>query len=109
MQEEDGLITGLRTMLAAELAEDPEPRAGSAVAIRVERLRATLATAEEAERKAAAAESERAAAVAQAKEARAETVAMQSERDAAQRSLRSFPLWGWRRTCARRPISAGRG
>ena len=42
-------------MLAAELVADPEPRAGSAVAVRVERLRAALATAEEAVRKAAAA------------------------------------------------------
>ena len=56
MEEEDGLVTNLRAMLAEELASDPEPRAGSTAATRVERLRATLATAEEAVRKAAAAE-----------------------------------------------------
>ena len=38
--EEDDLVTRLRTLLAAEQADDPEPRAGSAAALRAEGLRA---------------------------------------------------------------------
>ena len=42
MEEEDGLVTNLRAMLAEELALDPEPRAGSTAATRVERLRVLI-------------------------------------------------------------------
>ena len=66
MEQEDGLVASVRALLEAELGKEPNPRAGSGAARRIDELRAMLATAEQRASATAAALAEAAAQAASA-------------------------------------------